>query len=110
MLHYFKFRQELFAPAPAKEVYVKRGGGKGWPEECPPLRAANAFGFDLLANFDVEFRFTRGKWSVAKPVVIQSDFEWSPDHRTPGSRLDQEYAWFWEKGQQLPHVISDNVY
>ena len=55
MLHFFKFRQELFAPEPAKEIYLKRGPGKGWPEECPPIRAANAFGFDLLANFDVTF-------------------------------------------------------
>jgi len=22
----------------------------------------------------------------------------------------QQYAWFWEKGQKIPHVISDNVY
>jgi hypothetical protein len=22
----------------------------------------------------------------------------------------QQYAWFWEKGQTLPHVITDNVY
>ena len=55
MLHFFKFRQDLFSPQPAKEVYVKRGAGKGWPEECPPIRAANSFGFDLLANFDVTF-------------------------------------------------------
>src|SRR5687767_4192274 len=55
MLHYFKFRQDLFDPSPAREAYVKRGAGRGWPEECPPIRAANAFGFDLLANFDVTF-------------------------------------------------------
>lgn len=55
MIHYFKFRQDLFAPRPAKEVYFKRGAGRGWPEECPPIRAANGFGFDLLANFDVTF-------------------------------------------------------
>ena len=55
MLHYFKFRQELLDPAPARDVYVKRGKGRGWPEECPPIRAANAFGFDVLANFDLTF-------------------------------------------------------
>ena len=27
-----------------------------------------------------------------------------------GKPLTQQYAWFWEKGQKLPHVISDNVY
>src|SRR4051794_24680372 len=65
MLHFFKFRQDLFAPLPAKDVYVKRGAGKGWPEECPPIRAANGFGFDLLANFDVTFVKGRGgDWRV----------------------------------------------
>ena len=29
MLHYFKFRQDLFDPLPARDVYVKRGPGKG---------------------------------------------------------------------------------
>src|SRR4051812_50108782 len=61
MLNYFKFRQDLFAPQPGRDVYVKRPAGKGWPEECPPIRAANAFGFDLLANFDLTFVRTRGR-------------------------------------------------
>ena len=55
MLHYFKFRQDLLDPVPARDVYLKRARGKGWPEECPPIRAANAFGFDVLANFTVTF-------------------------------------------------------
>src|SRR5690349_12767598 len=88
MLHYFKFRQDLFAPAPARDVYVKRGAGKGWPEECPPVRAANAFGFDLLANFDVTFvRSPRGKRSVEPDVVIQSDFEYAANEDAPGKPL-----------------------
>ena len=74
MLHYFKFRQDLFDPQPAKDVYIKRGPGKGWPEECPPIRAANAFGFDLLANFDVTFVQSRGKWRVEKDVVLPERF------------------------------------
>jgi hypothetical protein len=115
MLHFFKFRQDLFDPQPARDVYVKRGAGKGWPEECPPIRAANAFGFDVLANFDVTFVQSRGgEWSVRKDVVIQSDFDWSSndsaDEESPGVPLTQQYAWFWEKGQKLPHVITDNVY
>src|SRR5438874_3536333 len=97
MLHYFKFRQDLFAPQPARDVYVKRGAGKGWPEECPPVRAANAFGFDLLANFDVTFVRTRarrkpgrggaraagtrgggaGDWRVEADVVVHSDFDYA---------------------------------
>jgi hypothetical protein len=113
MLHYFKFRQDLMDPAPAREIYIKRGPGKGWPEECPPIRAANGFGFDLFANFDVTFLNSRGNWSVKRDVMIKSDFDWSADDDGDTSRgvpLQQQYAWFWEKGQKLPHVISDNVY
>jgi hypothetical protein len=111
MLRFFKFRQELFGPVPAQDVYVKRGPGKGWPEECPPIRAANAFGFDLLANFDVTFVRSRGgDWRVKRDVVIESDFDWSATDDVEGKPLAQQYAWFWEKGQTLPHVISDNVY
>lgn len=111
MLHFYKFRQELFAPVPAKDVYVKRGKGRGWPEECPPIRAANGFGFDLLANFDVTFARSRsGDWKVVEPVVIESDFDWSSSEGAPSQPLVQQYAWFWEKGQKIPHVISDNVY
>jgi hypothetical protein len=111
MLHYFKFRQELFAPQPAREVYVRRGAGKGWPEECPPIRAASAFGFDVLANFDVTFLRKRdGDWRVERDVVIDSDFDYSASEESPARPLAQQYAWFWQRGQKLPHVISDNVY
>jgi len=90
---------------------VKRGAGKGWPEECPPIRAANAFGFDLLANFDVTFTRNRaGDWRAIAPTVIESDFDYSAREEGPGQPLVQQYAWFWEKGQRIPHVISDNVY
>jgi len=110
MLHYFKFRQELFDPQAAKEVYVKRAAGRGWPEECPPIRAANAFGFDLLANFDITFTPTRGGWRVDPDVVIDSDFDWAANEDSEGTPLTQQYAWFWVKGQTLPHPITDNVY
>lgn len=111
MLHYFKFRQELFAPQPGKDVYVKRGAGKGWPEECPPIRAANSFGFDLLANFDVTFvRGRNGDWRVEDGVTIESDFDWAGHEAADGKPLVQQYAWFWERGQKLPHPITDNVY
>jgi hypothetical protein len=111
MLHYFKFRQDLFGPAPARDVYVKRGAGRGWPEECPPIRAANSFGFDVLANFDVTFvRGRNGDWRAGPDVVIESDFDYTPGEDAQGRPLRQQYAWFWEKGQKLPHVISDNVY
>ena len=110
MLHYFKFRQDLFDPVPAKDVYAKRGPGKGWPEECPPIRAANAFGFDILANFDVTFVQNRGRWEIKKDVEIESDFNYAGIEESDGQPLSQRYAWFWEKGQKIPHVISDNVY
>ncbi len=110
MLHYFKFRQEMFGPVPAKDVYVKRKSGRGWPEECPPVRGANAFGFDLLANFEVTFVQSRGGWRVQDDVIVESDFGYAATEQGDGSPLKQQYAWFWEKGQKLPHVISDNVY
>lgn len=111
MLHYFKFRQDLFDPVPAKDVYGKPGPGKGRPEECPPLRAANAFGWDVLANFEVTFRRRRdGAWVVEPDVVVASDFDWAASDDSPGAPLSQQYAWFWQKGQKIPHVITDNVY
>lgn len=111
MLHYFKFRQDLFDPVPARDIYIKRGKGKGWPEECPPIRAANSFGFDLLANFPLTFIQNRsGAWRVEEDVTIDSDFDYAATEESEGSPLTQQYAWFWEKGQVLPHVISDNVY
>jgi hypothetical protein len=110
MIHFFKFRQELFGPVPAKDVYIKHKGGRGWPEECPPVRAANSYGFDILANFDVSFVQKRGRWFVVKDIVIESDFDYASTEDSPGKPLVQQYAWFWEKGQKLPHVISDDVY
>ena len=111
MIHFFKFRQDLFDPTPAKDVYTKRPAGRGWPEECPPIRAANAFGFDILANFDIAFvRKRDGTWRVEPDVTIESDFNWSNDDESDGAPLNQQYAWFWDKGQQLPHKISDDVY
>jgi hypothetical protein len=110
MLHYFKFRQDLYSPQAAKDVYVKRGAGKGWPEECPPIRAANGFGFDLLANFNITFIKSKEGWRVEPDTVIQSDFDYAAEATNAGRPLSQQYAWFWEKRQKLPHKISDNVY
>jgi hypothetical protein len=110
MLHYFKFRHELLAPAAGRDVYVKPGPGRGWPQECPPIRAANAFGFDLLANFDVTFVQRRGGWVAEPDVVVESDFLFASTPKSRGRPLVQQYAWPWKKGQKLPHVISDNVY
>ena len=85
--------------------------GKGWPEECPPIRAANAFGFDLLANFDVTFVQKRGAVGASRTTSSSRATSTTPRPTNPtASRLSQQYAWFWEKGQKLPHVITDNVY
>ncbi len=110
MLTYFKFHQDLLDPAPGKEIYTKPGPGRGWPEECPPIRAANAFGFDLLANFNVTFLRNRTGWRVQKDVIIESDFHYVGSQDSTGTPLTQRYAWFWEKGQKIPHPITDNVY
>lgn len=114
MLRFYKFRDELFAPTPAKDIYVKHAGGRGWPEECPPIRAANAFGFDLLANFDVVLlQNPDGTWRAEPDIELSSDFDWTPTTASddaPGRPLVQQYAWFWEKGQELPHKITDDVF
>ncbi|MCS7034935.1 MAG: DUF6065 family protein [Phycisphaerae bacterium] len=110
MIRFFKFRQDLFGPQPAREVYVKRPAGRGWPEECPPIRAANGFGYDILANFEVTFIRARRGWRVEPDIVIDSDFDYVASEGAAGAPLRQQYAWFWQKGQKLPHPISDNVY
>lgn len=111
MLRYYKFRDEILDPQPGKDVYMKRPAGRGWPEECPPVRAANAFGFDVLANFDVAFvKQGDGTWKAEPDIEIASDFDWSATDETPGGALAQRYAWFWERGQQLPHAITDDVF
>jgi hypothetical protein len=45
-----------------------------------------------------------------KDIVINSDFDFASDEISEGKPLAQQYAWFWNKGQKLPHVISDNVW
>lgn len=110
MLHFFKFRQDLFAPHPGKDIYVKRPAGRGWPEECPPIRAACAFGYDILSNFDITFTQSKGAWRVTPDITIESDFDYAADEQSPGKPLRQQFAWFWQQGQTIPHPISDNVY
>jgi hypothetical protein len=111
VLRFYKFRDELHPLVPARDVYQKRAAGRGWPEECPPIRAANAWGFDILANFDVAFvRQKDGTWRAEPDRELASDFDWSADPDAPGRPLVQRYAWFWEKGQTLPHVITDDVF
>lgn len=110
MLRFYKFRDDLPAPVPAKDVYERRSSGKGWPEECPPLRAANGFGWDVVAAFDMHFRQRDGKWSIDPSEEVESDWLWGGDEGSEGVPLTQVNAWFWDEHQELPHVISPDVY
>lgn len=110
MLHYYRFHADLPHPAPARPVYTKRGPGSGWPEHCPPIRAAQAFGWDVINPFDLRFvRDEAGDWSIAEQVEVEcdTDLDSGGGGLTPEPQLN---AWFWEKGQKVPHVITDNVY
>jgi hypothetical protein len=109
MLRFFKFHAGLPDPAPARESYGPRSRGRGWPDQCPPLRAANAFGWDVIAAFAMTFTRSRdGSWRLARPHDVVSD--WAYDGGGGAEPLVQRNAWFWEKGQKIPHVISPNVF
>lgn len=119
MLHFYRFSSVIEPPVPARDTYVKRPAGKGWPEECPPLRAANAFGWDVLSSFDMTFRRRPdGSWKLENEVEVESDWLFHPggdegvegDEAGGGAPLSQINAWFWDKDQMLPHVIDPGVY
>ena len=110
MLRFFKFNSDVPSPVPARPAYMKRTPGKGWPEECPPLRAANAFGWDVLSATELRFRRRDGEWSLATPVELESDWTYGADDDADGEPLTQQNAWFWDRDQELPHVISPEVY
>src|SRR6266545_3633600 len=103
----------IWWPLSREAIWARMGSSRAklrimkimWREECPPIRAANAFGFDLLANFDVTFlRRGRNSWEAPRGVVIESDFDYTASEGSTGKLLVQQYAWFWEKGQKIPHV------
>lgn len=107
MLRYYRFHADLPHPVPAKAAYASPGPGSGWPEHCPPIRAANAFGWDVVNPFAIRFlRDKEGNWEVEEAVEVLSDIELDGG----AAPHPQVNAWFWEKGQKRPHVISDNVY
>ena len=107
MLRYYRFHADLPHPVPAKAVYRKPGPGSGWPEHCPPIRAANAFGWDVINPFQMRFvRDGQGNWEIEEAVEVHSDVELGGG-AMPHPQIN---AWFWEKSQQRPHVISDHVY
>jgi hypothetical protein len=115
MLRFYKFSSDAPSLVPAKEVYHRRSPGKGWPEECPPLRAANAFGWDVVSAFDMRFTQREGEWMIETTGVLESDWLYSGpesegDESAEGTPQTQVNAWFWEKDQVLPHRISPEVY
>src|SRR6187431_581091 len=114
MLNFFKFREDLPGLVPARESYGRREKGRGWPDQCPPLRAANAFGWDVPAAFEMKFKRRRdGSWRLEREVEVESDWGWSPPGSDPDSDarpLAQRNAWFWDENQTVPHVISPAVY
>ncbi len=113
MLHFFKFSEDIPNPVAARPIYKSGPVLSGAPEECPPLRAANSFGWDIVAAFDMNFKNNDGNWEITNPVEIESDWEFGstdPDDSTEGSPITQRNAWFWEEDQVLPHVIHKDVY
>ncbi|MDA1195517.1 MAG: hypothetical protein O2894_10085 [Planctomycetota bacterium] len=115
MLHFRRFCADALAPAPARDAYIKRGGGRGWPEQCPPVRASNAYGFDVLASVDIEFRReAAGGWSLTRTDALTADWGWVPEDAPPDAEAAppqvQEAAWFWDENQVLPHPIAPEVW
>ncbi len=114
MLKFYKFAADIPAPVPARPAYHRREPGKGWPEDCPPIRAANSFGWDVLAAHDMVFREEDGRWTLEEPVDVESDWAYSLEDEEESDAVQepmvQRNAWFWEEDQVLPHAISRDVY
>lgn len=113
MLHFRRFSADVPSPTPALDTYVRRGSGRGWPEQCPPIRAANAFGFDVPAAVDLAFeRVEEGGWRIATGSSLVADWAYAQgdDEGDPAPPQEQEAAWFWDENQQLPHPISPDVW
>ena len=106
-LSYYRYTADMPHPVPAKAVYRSGLQGQGWPEHCPPLRAASAYGWDVINPFRMRFfRGDNGYWDIEEAVEVISDVD-LPNGMTPHPQIN---AWLWEKGQERPHVISPNVY
>ena len=81
------------------------------------MRAANAFGWDVLSATDMNFRQKdAGNWTLEDPVDFESDWTYAPESEEEGADdgegepIVQRNAWFWDENQVLPHVISRDVY
>lgn len=106
-LRYFRYHSDLPHPVPARSSYVARPPGQGWPEQCPPIQAAQAFGWDVINPFTM--RFVRGKegWEIGSAVEVQGgDLE----ERVGVEPFPQQNCWPWDSAQILPHRISPHVF
>ena len=107
MLSYYRYMADLPYPVPGKTSYASELEGHGWPGHCPPIRSATAYGWDVINPFEMHFiRDGLGEWTLKEAVEVESDVD-LPDGTTPHPQVN---AWFWEKDQKRPHVISSNVY
>jgi len=94
-------------PVPARRSYIKRPAGQGWPEQCPPIQAAQAFGWDVINPFDLCFVRGAEGWEPASAVEVQAgDIE----ERAGVAPDVQDNCWPWDPDQVLPHRISPHVF
>ncbi|CAJ1436904.1 unnamed protein product, partial [Effrenium voratum] len=105
-LRYFRFHSGLPHPAPA----VKRDPpqpGSGWPEQCPPMQAAQTFGWDVINPFEIRFDPGEEGWQLSESVEVGGgDLE----QRGDVGAFDQDNCWQWDPKQVLPHRISPHVF
>ncbi|MCA9319432.1 MAG: hypothetical protein KDB53_01795 [Planctomycetes bacterium] len=113
MLHFYRFNSDVLAPVPASPRYGPRRG-RGSEEDCPPMRAYSAFGWDILSSTDMVFLRKGEGWELEEPVDLESDFTWEDERfaeaEQEGVPLHQRNAWFWEEDQILPHPIDPAVF
>lgn len=106
-LRYFRYHSALPHPAPAKQIYRDRESGSGWPEQCPPIKAAQAFGWDVINPFDIEFVYGEDGWGITSAVEVEGD---DLRARTGAESFSQDNIWGWDPEQILPHKISPHVF
>ncbi|CAK9022586.1 unnamed protein product [Durusdinium trenchii] len=104
-LRYFRFHSELPHPVPAERPAQKPGSG--WPEQCPPMQAARAFGWDVINPFEIRFDPGEESWKLHDAVEVGGgDLE----ERGEVGAFDQDNCWQWDPNQVLPHRISPQVF
>lgn len=106
-LRYFRYHSDFPHPVPASTAYVRRRPGQGWPEQCPPIQAAQSFGWDVVNPFDIRFVHAEDGWEVASAVEVEGgDLE----ERAGVTPFSQDNCWQWDPDQVLPHRISPHVF